>query len=96
MATHKGIAQFKEGIVKEVVEYLWEFSQKNNWEIPQIVPHELEKTFACVQWGSKIIIYVLPGARIGYPIIEVDIMGVIEDFLYPSQISDLIVFLLNK
>jgi len=96
MITHPDLDRFGEGKVKEVLEYLIEFSQKNEWEMPAIVPYEYNfTTGACVQWGSKIILYVLYEYQ-GIWTIEVDYLGVIKEFNHPSQISELIMFLLNK
>lgn len=98
MSTHPDINRFEEGRVKEALEYLWEFSQKNGWEIPIIVPYaSFMEGGAAVQWGSKIILYVVidytwSPARLR---IEVDYMGVVEGFYYPTQVSELIMFLLK-
>jgi len=95
-ANKEAIDQYLNDNVKEVLEYLWEFSLKNNWEFPSIFPYDSDLIIgACVQWGWKIIIYVLLELTYGKMTIEVDYNGDIRDFDYPTKLSQLEMFLLK-
>lgn len=97
MNTYEGIDKLEE-CLKDIAQYLCEFSKKNNWEIPFIAPYECEtQVGACIQWGSDIIIHAyvdkLPMHNLKY--IDVDYLGDIMEFDYPSEISQLEMFLLK-